>query len=403
MVNVKKVSAPRVRKTRTKTRHECRDCDFWAFTPSDLVKHVRTHTGEKPFCCDFGECTKAFSQKGSLNLHMKRHFGVKPHVCAHPGCDFRSLDKRNLESHRRTHSGEKPYSCHLCGTSFSDQSAMRRHEDTHAGIKKHKCTFNGCDYSAYRLSSVVIHFRTHTGEKPFPCSFNGCDYRSCDASTLVKHERTHTGEKPFVCHFGGCDYKSADSGSLVSHKATHTIEGQIRRKKQEHRVNKILKEWGYDVDPELTIKAKSSNCLADTDRYYARIDFTIINCTNAILILEVDENAHSWYNLSCEFSRMTDVQASLALAGYTAPIYWLRYNPNGKYHIGGEQVKMHRPKREAALKKHLAKLCSPDFEPKHQMNLHYMFYDLGSSEAGPAIMSDIDFPAVVKPYVSWCV
>lgn len=268
----------------------------------------------------------------------------------------------------------------------------------------HKCDFNGCDYEAYRLSinSITIHFRTHSGEKPFPCDFNGCEYRACDYSTLVKHKRTHTGEKPFSCHFGGwCDYKAADSGSLVSHKKTHTIEGQIRKKKQEHRLNTLLKEWGYDVDPELTIKAKSSNCLTDTDRYFARIDFTIINCTSAILILECDEEQHSSYPLSCEFSRMADVQASLVKAGFTAPLYWVRYSPTSKYHIGGEQVKMHRPKREAALKKHLAKLCSPDFRPEHQVNVHYMFYDLDSPASGPSIMADSDFPAVMKPFVSW--
>lgn len=231
-----------------------------------------------------------------------------------------------------------------------------------------------------------------------------CDF-TCNASAnFAIHKRRHLGIKNHRCGFGGwCDFSSVTTGDLTKHKATHTIEGQIRRKKQENRVNKILKEWGYDVDPELTIKAKSSNCLTDTDRYFSRIDFSIINCTNAILILEVDENAHSWYNLSCEFSRMADVQASLVKAGFTAPVYWVRYNPNGKYHISDKQVKIHRPKREAALKKHLAKLCSPGFEPKHQMSIHYLFYDLASSEAGPAIMKDPDFPAVVKPYVSWCV
>lgn len=99
---------------------------------------------------------------------------------------------------------------------------------------------------------------------------------------------------------------------------------------------------------------------------------------------------------------MADVGASLALAGYTAPIYWLRYSPNSKYHIGGEQVKMHRPERKAALKKHLKTLCSPDFQPKNQVNVHYMFYDLESEEAGPAIMADADFPEVMKDFVTWC-
>lgn len=229
-----------------------------------------------------------------------------------------------------------------------------------------------------------------------------CDFTCNHPYDIFRHGKTHADAKHHACNFGGwCGYRSAQPSHLKRHQKTHTIEGQIRRKVQENRVNKILKEWGYDVDPELTIKAKTSNCLTDTDRYYARIDFTVINCTSAILILECDENAHSWYSLSCEFSRMAHVQASLTKAGYTAPIYWLRYNPNGKYHVNGEQVKIHRPKREAALKKYLAKLCSPDFRPEHQVNVHYLFYDLESSASGPSIMLDSDFPAVMKPFVSW--
>lgn len=80
----------------------------------------------------------------------------------------------------------------------------------------------------------------------------------------------------------------------------------------------------YTVDCETTINALSGRCLTDTQRYFSRLDFIIVNCVNAICILEVDEDQHYWYNLSCEMSRMADVRASLALAGYTLPIYWIR-------------------------------------------------------------------------------
>lgn len=184
---------------------------------------------------------------------------------------------------------------------------------------------------------------------------------------------------------------------------THTLEGQIRRKKQELRVTKILNEWGYTADPEVTINASRTNCVQDTQRYYSRLDFTIINCVNAVLILEVDEDQHTWYNISCEFSRMSDVRTSLLTAGYEVPIYWIRYNPNGKYHIGSEQVKTFRPKRELALKAKLEELCSPDFVPENQVNIHYMYYDLISKEIGPEIMTDTDFPEALTECVTWCV
>lgn len=213
--------------------------------------------------------------------------------------------------------------------------------------------------------------------------------------------RIHTGQKPYSCTFPGCDYRSCRSGDLQTHATTHTPEGQIRRKKQENRVNEALKKWGYAADVETTINAANQNCLADTQRYYSRLDFRIVNCTSATLILEVDEEQHSWYNLSCEFSRMSDVRASLVKAGYELPIYWIRYNPNGKYRVGSKQVEIPTKERELALKEHLERLCDIAFVPNNEVNIHYMYYDLVSEQSGPEIMCDPDFPEAYKECTSW--
>ncbi|CAM9931294.1 unnamed protein product, partial [Ectocarpus sp. 4 AP-2014] len=171
----------------------------------------------------------------------------------------------------------------------------------------------------------------------------------------------------------------------------HSIEGQIRHKKQEDRVNKKLKEWGYIADCETTINALFGKCLTDTQRHFSRLDFRIVNCVNAICILEVDEDQHYRYNLSCEVSRMADVRASLAIAGYTLPVYWIRYSPCGKFRVGSKETKIMRPAREQVLKDHLDKICSPDLTPEKQENIHYLFYDLVSKKEGHEIMRDPDF------------
>jgi hypothetical protein len=275
------------------------------------------------------------------------------------------------------------------------------HMRTHTKERPFPCPREGCDYRSADHSTLVKHVRIHDNIKPFSCDFPGCNYATVESGSLTKHKRVHTGEKPYICPHEWCDFRAAESGTLTKHKMTHSLLGQIRQKKQEKRVNNLLGEWGFTVDRELTINASMGKCLNDTQRHFSRIDFVIVNCVNAIVILEVDEDQHYWYNLSCEFSRMSDVRASLVKAGYTLPIHWIRYNPNGKYHVDSEQVKTYRPRREVALKAKLEELCSPDFRPANQVNIHYMFYDLKNTRDGPCILEDPEFPGPLRDCVTW--
>jgi len=81
--------------------HQCTYCTKEFKKPSDLVRHIRIHTHEKPYKCT--QCFRAFAVKSTLTAHIKTHTGVKDFKCHI--CDKMFSTQGSLKVHLRMHTG----------------------------------------------------------------------------------------------------------------------------------------------------------------------------------------------------------------------------------------------------------------------------------------------------------
>uniref|UniRef100_A0A667WTM9 Zinc finger and BTB domain-containing protein 7A n=1 Tax=Myripristis murdjan TaxID=586833 RepID=A0A667WTM9_9TELE len=118
-----------VPKMRSKAFQKCPICSKVIQGAGKLPRHIRTHTGEKPYECAI--CKVRFTRQDKLKVHMRKHTGEKPYLCTQCGAAF--AHNYDLKNHMRVHTGLRPYQCSSCFKTFVRSDHLHRH------LKKDGC------------------------------------------------------------------------------------------------------------------------------------------------------------------------------------------------------------------------------------------------------------------------
>ena len=178
---------------------QCQTCDKWLRSKKVLVIHLRTHTGDRPFKCDF--CAKSFLSENTMSIHRKHmhpeEWEANKDQIFERNKEAAIIKKKAAWAERKANMPKKEDGeagtpnettekmgkrvidgrassnpCPQCGMDFPFQGKLYQHlAEAHEDPDAIEFQCKTCE--KWLGSKVILanHIRTHTRERPYKCDF----------------------------------------------------------------------------------------------------------------------------------------------------------------------------------------------------------------------------------------
>lgn len=187
----------------------CTQCSHVFTNAADMSMHVQSK--HSLYCCT--ECCRTFTAKNNLKRHMRLHTGLRPYKCSQCPQTFARRD--DLKGHVLRHDYSKPFRCSLCKKGYTDRACVKNHmAKEHRSRLMHVCP--QCGESFDQDETFTAHKKSHPELHQFSCST--CSFIGTNNLMTLKHGLLHS-YKLFSCK--PCNAYFADPFDYTDHARKH--------------------------------------------------------------------------------------------------------------------------------------------------------------------------------------